>query len=360
MKKKVTMQRVYKRSVTYRITNFIWMLVFVGLLVWLAFKADDVLREYQLSRPREQGQKVAQRWLSGQTDELYALDSALLSDADSREAYDAYVKEAFEGVKSTDVRMTKLSDERYSFTLKGKDGASVTYELLQSGKTRYKLPAWSLDRVESDLLRPQSFTVRAPASSTVTVNGVPLETATETNLDCSIGEGIYAGYDAMTEKQYEVTWYLSKPAVAVTDQKGREQSLEETGKDSFFAQYNYDDEAFSPYLNDCVTAVDTLVLYTVGIKNVYEMYKLTLNPSRAYDFISEYHKWESAHAGPGRTENLVCTHFIDLGQGEFGCEISGRSVCSYRTRDDTITDINYLMVFRITDGKAMLKDFFQN
>lgn len=358
MKKKISINQVYRRSVRYRISNALLILAFIAALILLVIKADEVLIEYQASVPEEYAAEVWEKWKNGQLDEWYESAKDNLTVNETKEMYLVHAASFMGDMDFADLKMHKLSQNKYVFTF-DKSGKRLSFQLYKSGETRHHFPVWTVCDLENNLLQEKTYSLKAPSSSVVTVNNEPINPAyiSQDNLPCGIGYGLYKDVEAMAETLYEIPWNLSLPDVQVTDRRGREQTIIEVGDDLHAAQYNYDDDILNQYTDKCLHILKLFCSYTVGLTNVYDVYNVTLPSTRAYESVQEYAKWSSQKAGDGRFEDLCCAHFVDIGNGDFSCELTGRYICSYQTRDDTTYELSYTMVFTIAESNVLLKDF---
>ncbi|MBR4235899.1 MAG: hypothetical protein IKR85_07540 [Clostridia bacterium] len=360
MKKPITMDRIYRRSIRYRITNAVFALVCAGLLALLVVFADKWLKEYELSRPIYAARDYVSSVLAGDCRDLYASEKETLSALDTEEMYDAYVAGQLASGLRLDETPRKLSEDEYEYTARAESGETLTFSVVRTGSTRHNYPVWSIRNTAAHFAPSNSVSVRAPESSSVYAGEelYPLSSAVTRDLP-----GPFSGYYPEGESEtrecvYDITYSFVCPEISVYDRFDRVQELCDDGG-VLTAKYNTDEVLLSQYADACAEAFKTIFGYTIGLEGYEKAKKYLIENSTAAYYIGEYQKWQSAKVGSGAFTNLECREFYELAEDAFCCHISADLNAGFKDRNDTAYAPDYIMFFRITDGKPLVYDFYQ-
>lgn len=210
----------------------------------------------------------------------------------------------------------------------------------------------------------EAYTLRAPETSRVYVNGVLLgeESVISAGIESAHSARVPEGAASQSDCVYAFEC-AGAPEIRVIDAKGRPQEIEISGG-AYSALRNYDDALFEdlPY-QDAMAAIEpcfnTLLEFAVEIKSFSHISRLTVKDSRAYAVLLEYSAWKNPSNEKGvscRHDNFACSNFIILAQDAFCCDVSEDFYCKYNFTDTRDTCV-YTLYFMAVNGKWLLYDF---
>lgn len=358
-KKLITYRSLYERSRRWKRRSFVIALIIAALLaaVWLI--ADSRLKEYEGSRSIYAAREYFERLKNGELDGLYESEKALLSPTETKQDYDDLALEAIKKGASLNETPRREGEDTEIYTVKLAGGGTVEFTLKIDGATRHGYDVWKVKGVKAALLTLSEYTLVCPADALAFADGVPL---TEADIAQTGIPGRYSNLtgevtEGFTDVRYAVKRALRAPVFGVKDALGRDMEL--TLRDgSAKAEYLYDEE-LETRKEECAGAVKYMARYTLGRVTVDQMLAQCVRNSPAYDNIREYGLWKSAGSGSEPAfEDMEASLFTRLSEDKFICRVKGRCVASIKAAGDTVTELDYLMIFRISGDRLLIEDYY--
>ncbi|MCR4576478.1 MAG: hypothetical protein K5784_01040 [Clostridiales bacterium] len=358
-RKQITYRRLYERSRRWKRWSFVIALIIIALLaaVWLV--ADSRLREYEGSQSIYAAREYFERLKNGELDGLYESEKALLSGAETRQDYEENALDAIRQGASLDETPRREGEDTEKYTVKLAGGGTIEFTLKTDGVTRHGYDVWKVKGVKAALLTLNEYTLVCHADAAAFADGVPLTEAdiAETGIPGRYSFLTGEVTEGFTDVRYSVKRALKPPVFAVRDAAGRETELSVRGG-SAKAEYLYD-EANEARKEECVNAVKYLARYTLGRVTVEQMLSQCVRDSVAWEEIKEYGLWKSAGSGSEPAfEDMEASLFTRLAEDRFICRVKGRCVASMKAAGDTVTELDYLMVFRISGDRLLIEDYY--
>ena len=357
--KQITYRRLYERSRRWKRGSFIFALVVIALLavVWLV--ADSRLKEYEGSQSIYATRAYFEELKNGKLDGLYESEQAALSPAETKADYEAFALEAIKRGAVLDETPRQDGEGAEIYTVKLAGGGTVEFTLKVDGATRHGYDVWKVDKVRANLLTPTEYTLVCPADAEAFADGIGLTEADiiETGLPGRYSYLTGEVTEGFTDVKYRVKRALKAPVFAARDAAGRELELTVTNGQAK-AGYAYDEE-LETWRESCVNAVKNLARYTLGRVSTDQMLNWCVRDSAAWEEVRQYGLWKSAGSGSEPAfEDMEAGLFTRLNEDRFICHVKGRCVASMKAAGDTVTDLNYLMVFRVSGDKLLIEDYY--
>lgn len=192
------------------------------------------------------------------------------------------------------------------------------------------------------------FDLQVLSTSEVYVDGVKL---TEEYITQSDIESIYDAHlreNALSQKEcvYSFVSGSEEPEIVVKDLKGRNQVVEKKdGK--YFALRNWDDEAYTEYMDLAKNTMYTVSKYIVGHETLYGTLKYVEVKSVAFNYLDLYARGGSEKALYDYTYNdIFIGEFVYLSDDSFACTARSTFNTRYSSKGVIVNKINYLLFFR--------------
>ena len=358
-RKQITYRRLYERSRRWKRLSALIALIIVALLVTVWLIADSRLKEYEGSQSIYAAREYFERLKNGELDGLYESEKALLSPAETRQDYDAFALGALQQGASLDETPRREGENTEAYTVKLAGGGTIEFTLTVDGATRHGYDVWKVKDVRADLLTQREYTLVCPADAEAFADG---EARTEENIVKKDIPGKYSALtgevtEGLTDVKYSVKRALKPPVFSVRDAGGREMELA-VQDGSAKAAYVYDEE-LEAWSENCLSAVKYMARYTLGRVTLEQMLAQCVKNSPADKNIREYGKWKSAGSGSEPAfENMEAGLFTRLGEDRFICRVNGRCMASIKAAGDTVTELDYLMIFRISGDRLLIEDYY--
>ena len=202
--------------------------------------------------------------------------------------------------------------------------------------------------------------MKAPARSTVTVDGVTLDDGcvTEDNIPLfTVSLKLPDTAKVPTAKVYTFSRYFGVQDVRVTDWRGNANAVTQSGRD-YTAAFNYDDEDLS--VNE-ERIIETVRKMSCSMTNDYKDYRFkrecVVTDSPAAKYIDAYDSdWVAKHTGYDFL-NMRIDHYISYSDDCFSVEAHYDYQIKYRKADPEIYPTAYNLLFMRVDDEWRLYDF---
>ena len=356
--KKLTYARLYRRARNYRRRNFFFTLVLIAAIVFFAIFADSVLREFEATQPKYLVDEVAGTLSAGDYESMWSGEDPTLFPEETQEDYYAYVRGLLSGKEITwhEAIVPDQTQRGYRLSADGREFAYLTLRRSET-PTKHGFEQWEVESLKSSVIAPVTYTVRAPMTSSVTVDGTVLgaESLTETNIATEWDEHLLEGMPSQKECSYQFTRCFSEPVVAATDYLGRSQTVTREGN-AFTAVRCWDNDRFQEDIPRVEEVLHAVADYIVGIRTVGQARAYCVKDSPASNTMYMYSLWTSTTASRARIEDFVCEDFIALSDDFFCCHVTANFICTFRSRDDTTYNLDYEMYFQKQKDRWALYD----
>ncbi len=367
-KKNGSAKKSAKKSKKSRLKLFypIYLLV-VLLIVWGIFvgceRLAEVLRVYESSLPKYVAQDAAQMFMNRDFEKVYSYQDPADFAGEDAQTYAAYMREfTADGELTWDESYSSSEDEKvYAVRLDGK--RLFEFTLCKSGtQDENGNDQWELNEVRTLGISTGTRTVKAPAESTVYIDGEALDGSAIIEEGIALEEaefllGDEAKSPTMCVYQYEIC--LGEPQVRVVDAQGRENPLTVDENGNVEAARNSDSQIKRQVEDRVVEIVEAFAKYTSEDLSQSKMLKFVRKGTNGYEKIKNFdNNWFGSHSGYA-FENMKTDNYMIFSDDTFACDISFVYIIRYRGEDvdEVRYDTNYRFYFVERDDEWYLYDF---
>ena len=318
---------------------------------------------YEASQPKYAAEAAAQVFTQRDYAALFDWEdqSVFAAQHETREQYVQYMTDLLAGKEITWSEGYSTEADTKLYVVKA-DGSKIgDFTLRQSAEpdeSGYR--QWRLDDVKLYVLAASTYTVKAPARSTVTVDGVTLDDGcvTEDNIPLfTVSLKLPDTAKVPTAKVYTFSRYFGVQDVRVTDWRGNANAVTQSGRD-YTAAFNYDDEDLS--VNE-ERIIETVRKMSCSMTNDYKDYRFkrecVVTDSPAAKYIDAYDSdWVAKHTGYDFL-NMRIDHYISYSDDCFSVEAHYDYQIKYRKADPEIYPTAYNLLLMRVDDEWRLYDF---
>ena len=360
-------QEKKRRQRSKRYTKIFYAFYGLTIIVLFAllFKAADYVngyvRAFEASQPKYAAAAAAQPFFERNYAVLAQCEDPDIFKNETIEQYTTYMDrllggrflsyhEVYSDDKDVKRYVIEADDEKIgSFTLRHTSDDSYGFEQLTMGE---------MDTVG---LNKRTYTVDAPADSTVYVNGKALtaEDVVESGIPeftSTVSVSLPAGSVVPTRCKYEFSRYFDV-AVKVVDPYGEENEVSVAGP-NYTAAYNYDDSRMAAELDERV--IQVVRRLSCCLSKDYPLYNLSkdmVKDCKAYKYLEAFDfKWVMDHRSYD-FENMVIDHYVRYSEDCFSVEARYDYKIIYYTVKPEIYPTHYRLYFLREGDTWKLFDF---
>ena len=359
-------RRRKRRKIHSAIFYSIYALVIIAVLIAVNVgkgKLRTSMENYEASQPKYAAEEAAQIFTQRDYAALFEWEdqSAFAAQHETQEQYVQYMSDLLDGREITWSEGYSTEADTKLYVVKA-DGSKIgDFTLRQSAEadeTGYR--QWQLDDVNLYVLSTTTYTVKAPARSTVKVDGVTLNDGevTEDGIPLfTVTLSLPDDAKVPTAKVYTFTRYFGVQDVQVTDWRGDENVVTQDGND-YTAAFNYDDVDLN---SNEERIIETVRKMSCTMTNDYKDYRFkrecVVTDSPAAEYIDAYDSdWVAKHTGYDFL-NMRIDHYISYSDDCFSVEAHYDYQIEYRKTDPEIYPTAYNLLFVRVDDEWRLYDF---
>ncbi len=344
----------------YPIYLIVVVLIVYGIFVGCEKIAQE-LRKYEAALPKYAAQEAAQMFMDRDFEKVYSYQNPADFAGEDAATYAAYMSEfTKDGELTWGETYSSAEDEKvYSVRLDGK--RLFEFTMKKTGvQDENGYDVWDLKSVRTLGISTSTRTVKAPAESTVYVDGEPLPHSAIIEEGILLDDedfllGDEAKIPTMCVYQYEIC--LGDPEVRVVDPQGRENPLTVDENGNAEAARNSDDSIKPEVEERVIEIVKAFAKFTSEDLSQYNMLKFVRKGTKGYEKIEDFdNNWFGKHAGFA-FENMSTDNYMIFSDDTFACDISFTYIIKYANADDISYDTTYRFYFVKRDGTWYLYDF---
>ena len=276
------------------------------------------------------------------------------------ERYVAYLENLI-GDKEITYSETASGDaNKKKYTIRA-DGLRIgEFSLKHEREDDYGNWLWEPDTMSFELLQPEAYTIEAPSTSTVYVNGVALgrENITQDGIpEFEIIIDPPEGVVIPTRCVYHFERYFGVDSVRVVDAKGVDNPVTQDGH-IYVAAMNYDDAYMSATFDERVIEVSRQIsCYMSTDYSLYNVSKNLTSEGPAYQKLVGFDlKWIASHRSYDFIDIKV-EHYVQYTEELFSVEISYTFKVIYYSADPEFYPTAYRLYFKKVGDVWKVHDF---
>ena len=361
--------KLWRGSWFYKIYFPVVALALVAMFIgwrWL----DGFAADYEASQPVHVADQVAQLFIDGDYNRLYALDASAPDISGGDQAFYVESMNNLTSGRAVDCVSAFSSDKdvlKYNITLDGARFASFT--LVPSGQTTaHGNTLWRLGTVESHVMTQTEAAkqdpnqspcrVRALPEYTVAVDGVQLtaEDVTQTGIAILPDGFLPSGVTAPTLTEYGFFPETEAPQIVVTAPDGTQLTAVEESERIWVCGPREDEALKAQYSENIMKMARLIAKYTTQDVSRGAALEYVLSGSPAEEKIKKFNNsWAPSHKEE-RFEDMEVSDFWVLSEDCLVCHVKFTYILTSKRQNDYPYPTDYTFCIRRRNGEGKLYD----
>ena len=362
--KRIMARKRRKRSKIYSAIYYSFLALTVVALFGFFIYASGVVRDwvtgYEASQPIYQERIAARPFLERDYRVLSQCEDPAIFENESYEKYESYMHELLDGRTITYSEVRSGDENLKSYVVMADENIIGEFHLRHTGNDpRFGFWIWQVDSLDTDVLVSTKYTVEAPETATVYVDGKPLteEDITIRGIPEFETVELPSGASVPSRCVYEFERYFGVSEVTCEDRYGEDCDMTQDGRE-YSAAFHYDDSRMAEALDERVTEVVRRL--TCFMSNDYALRQLKKDmidgcsaekKCEAFDL-----RWILDHRGY-EFYNMDVRNYVSYGEKCFSVETRYDFQVIYKRSDPQTYPTAYRLYFQKDGDEWKLFDF---
>lgn len=355
---------------TKKISLFWTILLAVTVLVFILvevgkFFLRDVLEEYEDSQYKYVAEDFFQsNFVSGDGASLAQLFEDQISKFETQTRAAAYFTELTSGKEFTMLSVSTGLNDHIQYIVRLGDTRFASFLIVKSGeKTEHGFDLYSLSDLKLDAALLHSYSIRIPASYTVSVNGIEAseEYCEGDRIETDSVKFMPEGTEGVVYTTYTFENLCGVPLFAVKNAAGNEaQIVLEEKEDVYVAGLIYDDALAANYGEYVAAAAKAYATYMQNDTSFAQIKKYFDPESALYTNIRTAETgWVIDHNSYS-FEDVTVSEFYAYSENVFSCRVTLTQVLKYTGLKDYRDYMDMTFYLRLVDGTYLIYNTFNN
>ena len=362
--RRIQEKRRKKRSRVYSIIFYsfygLTIAALFAVLFWISRGVDAYVKAYEAAEPKYVAEMAARPFLERDYAVLVQCEDPAIFETEAREQYYEYMDELLAGREITYNEVVSSDEDVKRYDVKADDLKIGEFWLRHTANDpQFGFWQWTVESLDTDVLRASSYQVEAPEKSKVYVGDVLLTSRDVIRRNIPEFETVDLPEGARVPQRcvYEFRRYFSPGEVRVVDQYGNENEVTTAGG-RYIAAYNYDDSLLTDELEArIVEVVRRLSCYMSNDYGRRNVLKDIVTNSNAETYVNGFDRlWIPEHKSYDFL-NMDVRNFVSYSESCFSVEARYDFKIIYYTVDPEIYPTAYRLYFQMDGGEWKLFDF---